>query len=367
MSKFVRYRLFLKFTCVTSCAVLLGCSTGAQHHADALTPVWPLAPEQPRYAYETVLRTAGDISDEVDSAELRLRELSGLMNALKRPLLNKPAAVAARNGSIYVTDGVTRTVVVFDVPRRKTYRFGMRSPGTLEQPAGIALDADMNVYVADSRQRKVFVYDRLGLFLRSIGESGDMERPTGVAVSQDGERIYAVDRASNESRNHRVVVFDRSGKKIKVIGRRGSEPGQFNVPLQGVVAGDGTLYVLDAGNFRVQAFDRDGQFLRAFGSLGVTPGKFARPRGIAVDADGNVYVTDASFNNIQVFNAQGEMLLAVGGGARDSAPGKYGLLSGISVDETGRVYVADQLFNKVEVIRRISDGEGRMMLQAAAR
>lgn len=368
MPNFERYPRFLQLCCCLCCVLLAACSATPVRKDDDKRPVvWPQLPEQPRFAYEAVLRTTADVSDATASLENRLREMSGAASNLNQPVLDKPFAVAARKGSIYVTDAITRSIVVFDVPRRTTFRFGLRMPGTLARPTGIALDAAMNVYVSDAKLRTVNVYDRLGLYLRSIGKLEDLERPTGVAVSPDGERIYAIDRASNESSNHRVVVFDREGRKQKVIGTRGSEPGQFNVPLQAVVATDGTLYVLDAGNFRVQAFDREGNFLRAFGKVGDAPGTFARPRGIAVDAEGNVYVTDASFNNIQVFTSHGELLLAIGNSGSTSKPGQYGLLSGVSVDETGRMYVVDQLFNKVEVIRRLSDGEGQLMLQAAAR
>ncbi len=362
----------LRFLCaprfsVLACAVLLAaCAVMPDQAAKpARRTLWPQPPDRPRFAYETVLRSAADIRAPEQGTEKMMIELTGLKSMADTPVFEKPAAVVARNGNIFVADTRTRSIVVFDVPRRKVFRFGLRQPGTLQQPAGLALDAEMNVYVADSKRRQVIVYDQLGLFQRAIGGPADLERPTGVAVSPDGERIYAIDRSDNESDQHCVVVYDKEGRKLKVIGTRGRADGQFNVPLQGAVAPDGTLYVLDSGNFRVQAFDRDGKFLRAFGSPGVNPGNLARPRGIAVDNDGNVYVSDASFNNFQIFRPDGQLLLTVGEASRDSRPGQYGLLSGISVDETGRVYVVDQLFNKVEVIRRLSEAEGNKILQAA--
>lgn len=368
MQNFGRCPRVVQLCCALCCILLAACSGAPIRNMDGMPAVvWPRFPDQPRFAYETVLRTTADVSDALLSVEDRLREASGIASKLNKPVLAKPFAVAARNGSIYVTDAISSSVVVFDVPRRRTFRFGLRMPGTLARPSGIALDAAMNVYVADARLRVVNVYDRLGLYQRSIGKQGDLLRPTGVAVSAEGDRIYAVDRASNESDHHRVVVFDKEGTKLKEIGTRGTATGQFNVPLQAVTGPDGTLYVLDAGNFRIQAFDREGNFLRAFGSVGDVPGTFARPRGIAVDGESNVYVTDAAFNNIQVFTSHGKLLLAIGSSATVSKPGQYGLLSGVSVDETGRLYVVDQLFNKVEVIRRLSDVEGQSMLQAAAR
>lgn len=347
--------------------LLAACSVVPQQEEKTFSGplIWPQPPDQPRFAYETTLRSLADIIAESDDDRLR-RQLTG-ETVPTQPVFTKPAAIVARNGRIYVADIDTNSIVVFDVPRRKLFRFGLRQPGNLAKPAGLALDAEMNVYVVDATLRKVMVYDSLGLFQRAVGSPEDLERPTGVAVSRDGERLYVIDRAYNESDQHRVVVYDKAGKKLQVIGSRGAEEGQFNVPLQGVVAADGTLYVLDSGNFRVQAFDRDGKFLRTFGGPGTELGKLARPRGIAVDDEGNIYVSDASFNNFQIFNPAGQLLLAIGESDKESNPGRYGLINGIAVDETGRVYVVDQLFNKVEVIRRLSDSEGRQMLQGSER
>ncbi len=322
--------------------------------------IWPQPPDQPRFAYEVTLRSAADILAESEEDHTR-RQLTGETVSTK-PEFNKPAAIVAQNGRIYVADIGSSTILVFDVPRRKLFRFGTRQPGTLQKPSGLALDAQMNVYVSDTKQRTVFVYDSLGLFQRKVGGPQDLERPSGVAVSRDGERIYVIDRSNNETINHRVVVYDKGGKKLQVIGTRGAGDGEFNVPLQGVTGADGKLYVLDSGNFRVQVFDRDGKFLRAFGKIGIEPGTLARPRGIAVDKEGNIYVSDSEFNNIQIFNSEGQLLLTIGEPSKESNPGRYGLLSGLAVDETGRLYVVDQLFNKVEVIRRLSDSEGRRML-----
>jgi DNA-binding beta-propeller fold protein YncE len=344
-------------------ALLLGaCSTVEEKKPFDGPLIWPQPPDQPRFAYEAMLRSSADIVIVPEEASLR-ETLTGVPAVSNEPVMDKPTAIVARYGRIYVADSGTHDIVVFDVPRRKVFRFGIREPGNLLKPVGLALDQGMQIYVVDAKWRKVFVYDGFGLFLRAVGSPDDLDRPTGVAVSRDGERIYVIDRSYNESDQHHVVVYDKSGKKLQVIGTRGGGAGQFNIPLQGAVAPDGTLYVLDSGNFRVQAFDRDGKFLRSFGNPGKEFGNFARPRGIAVGDDGNIYVTDASFNNFQIFNPDGQLLLAIGQSSLESNPGRYGMLSGIAVDETGRVYVVDQLFKKVEVLRRLTDSEGQQMLK----
>lgn len=340
---------------------LAACTGTLDKHANAPALYWPTPPETPRFAFDTALRNPSDIVENNEANRFR-RLVAG--DADPQPAFEKPFGVAARRGRIYVTDTVTRSVAVFDVPRRRFFRLGLRAPGTLLKPVGIALDGKMRVYVADVSARKVSVYDGLGLFLREIGNAADLERPTGVAVENSGERVYVVDRGGNESLNHRVVAYDGTGRKLFVIGTRGSAEGEFNVPVQAAVTPDGTLYVLDSGNFRIQAFDRDGRFLRAWGKAGSEFGDFARPRGIAVDGEGNIYVTDAAFGNFQIFNPAGQLLLPVGRHDDSDKPGRYALPGGIAVDETGRVYVVDQYFRKVEVIRRLSEEEGEHIAHA---
>lgn len=346
--------------------VLASCTAPQQpkpERADEGDRLWPMPPELPRFAYETSLRSTADVLQ--DDAEQRLRRnLTGLRRPDDR-LLEKPSSVAASDGRIYVADSVRRSIVVFDVPRRRVFQFGLRTPGTLSKPTAIALDRQRRVYVADATLRKVIVYDALGLHLSTIGGPGQLQRPTGVAVSPDGGRVYVIDRADNDSEQHRVMAYDGDGALVAEIGRRGRGDGEFNVPVQGTVTADGHLHVLDAGNFRVQSFDAEGRFLRSFGRVGTGLGQFARPRGLACDEEGRLYVTDAAFGNVQVFTDRGELLLSVGRGGRRDLPGRYGLLIGVAVDGTGRIFVVDQLFGKVEVIRRLTEAEGRALQQQA--
>lgn len=339
---------------------LAACAPAPPVREDTPKPLfWPMPPEQPRFAWEASLISPASVMMESETGRMK-RLLTG--SAIPTdPILEKPAGVAASQGLVYVTDTVKRRIVVFDIVRRKVFEFGWRPPGDLVKPLALALDDKGSVYVVDASRREVVVYDHLGLFQRTLGGAGQLEYPTGIAVSPDGKRIYIVDRASNDSLNHRVQVFDGEGKLLATLGRRGTGPGEFNVPVQAALAPDGTLYVLDAGNFRVQAFNPAGEFLRAFGSVGNSLGQFARPRGLAVDREGNIYVSDAAFANVQVFDSQGQLLLPIGTHGIEGGPGKFVLPAGIAVDESGRVFIADQYLRKVEVLRRISGDEGRQL------
>ncbi|MBL8332042.1 MAG: 6-bladed beta-propeller [Rubrivivax sp.] len=332
-------------------ALAAGCGQMPQPADDKVfkPPVFPPPPEQPRFVWERVIRSSGDvIADE--TGDLR-RLITG--EDQRGEALSKPYAVAVFRGRIYVSDTVTRYVRLFDVPAGKSYRIGDDDgAGQLTKPIGLDIDAAGQLYVADIGAKAVMVYGPDRGFVRKIGGDKWFQRLTSVTVDPAGTRIYAVDLGGVGSEQHMVRVFDaRTGAHLQDIGKRGTGPGEFNLPRDLAIGADGRLYVVDGGNFRVVVFDRDGKYLQSFGSVGKQFGQFARPKEIAADREGNVYVIDAAFGNFQIFNPDGELLLFVGDRSERDAPAKYMLPSGIAVDEDGRVYVVDQWFRKIDVYR----------------
>lgn len=329
--------------------LLASCASAPPAEQAFVPPVYPPPPAEPRFVYERTLLYNEDVEGYtrkqrfVEFATGASRKLRGLV---------KPFDVAARQGRVYVSDSVQRVVVVFDIAGGRYLEIGKGDEGRLVKPLGIAIAGDGTLYVADVSAQRVMVYDADGVFLRAIGSKETLQRPSDVAVSPDGSRLYVVDTGGVESEVHAVHMFDaRSGEYSGAIGRRGDGEGEFNLPLQATVADDGTLYVVDSGNFRIQAFEPDGGFRSAFGSVGRFPGQFARPKGVTTDRQGNVYVIDTAFGNFQIFTPAGELLLFVGERGHAGFPGKYMLPAGITVDEDGRVYVVDQFFRKVDIYR----------------
>lgn len=335
-------------------ALLLGaCGTAPDKKAAEvkLQTIWPEPPDEPRFVYETALRSLADIRPESDEQRLR-RQLTGEPSISSELVYKKPSAVAARKGRIYIADPPQSAIVVFDVPRRTIYRMGMREPNPLSRPVALAIDGKDFVYALDGKLRKVMVFDALGLFQFSVGDPEQLTHPSGVAVSADGQKIFVVDRGSLEGDDHKVIAYAPDGKELFRLGPRGVAPGQFNIPLAATVTADDRLLVLDSGNFRVQAFDLEGKHRLSFGGVGTELGRFSRPRSITTDKDGNIYVGDASFNNVQIFSAAGELLMWIGKAVPRDGPGHFQLIGGITVDETGRLYIIDHYFTKIEVYRR---------------
>ncbi|RMD61806.1 MAG: 6-bladed beta-propeller [Alphaproteobacteria bacterium] len=324
---------------------------GACAAPEAPKPVelaYPPPPEEPRYFYERTLFGSRDVAPE--TAADRLRRFATGESERGRGFA-KPYDVEAVEGRIFVSDTVNRRVAVLDLPQQRYYEIGTSGIGRLIKPLGLATDQVGHLYVVDGTAKRVHVYDLEGGYVRSIGTGEILQRPTGVAVSADGSRIYVVDTGGVTSKDHGIRVFGPDGTHLFNIGTRGKEEGQFNLPLMAAMGPNGRLHVVDTGNFRVQVFDRDGKFLFSFGRAGRQPGQFSHPKGIAIDRDGKIFVTDSGFANFQIFSPQGQVLMFIGTRDERGGPGEYLLPAGISVDADGRIYFVDQFFRKIDVFR----------------
>jgi len=341
------------FIILAAALALGGCTTSPAPRAipqslkDEL--IFPPPPDEPRFIYERTLKGSTDVVPDAENDALR-RMLTG--EKKRGEGLGKPYGVAVHHGRIFVGDTGRRNVLVFDVPEQKFFTIGEEEPGQLGRPLGMDVDKDGNLFVLDGIKKQIIVYNRDGKFLRTIGDPLDFSRPAGLGVNSDGSRVYAVDIGGSSSDTHKIMVYDgQSGEKLSEIGKRGSKPGELNLPRDVSVAADGSIYVVDGGNFRVQKFSADGKYISTFGSIGRQGGQFSRPKEGAVDSAGNIYVADAAFGNFQIFNSEGQLLLAIGNRSEKGGPAKYMLPSGIAVDSDGRIYFVDQFFQKVDVYR----------------
>lgn len=332
--------------------LLAACAAPTQNAAKPIIPVFPMPPDEARFIYERTLFSSADVVKEDKNADLR-RMLTGEPRVGEG--MAKPYGVAAYKGRIYVSDTALRAIVVFDIPGQRFFKVGddANDPrGKLLAPFGLDVDGNGNVYVVDAGSKSVKVYDPDGKYLRELARNAGFSRPTGIAVDAAGARVYVVDIGGVSSDEHKVRVFDgQTGEHLLDIGKRGADPGNFNLPRDVSIGLDGLLYVVDGGNFRVQVFQPDGKFLRVFGTIGRQGGQFSRPKEVAVGPDGNIYVVDTAFGNFQIFDVEGRLLLAVGSRSEVEGMAKFMLPAGIAVDGDGRVYMADQFFRKVEVFR----------------
>lgn len=182
--------------------------------------------------------------------------------------------------------------------------------GKFVEPRGIAVDSRDYVYVCDSGNSRIQVFDGNGNFIRSWGEKGSGKNQLGtpycIAVGKSGD-VYVL-----ELSNNRIQQFDASGKSIRFIGGPGSGDGQFKNPLGLAIDDEDRLYVADKDNSRVQVFDRDGKFQFKFGEKGINvynsnvkgEGRFSYPMALDVKKNGKIFVGDY-MNGVQVFSSRG--------------------------------------------------------------
>jgi len=81
----------------------------------------------------------------------------------------------------------------------------------------------------------------------------------------------------------------------------GAGNSQFNFPSDVALDAAGNVYVADALNHRIQVFDGTGRLLTKWGEEGTGDGQFDSPRGVAVNSAGDIYVADQNNDRVQRF------------------------------------------------------------------
>lgn len=313
MNKILRTTAFLLATTILA----TGCTSGPETRHDSV--FYPPLPDKPRLQFLAAISSEDDLTDKkpgLDDFILGGRETD--------KILGRPYAVQATKGKIYLIDRVSNDILQINLVNSTISPVRAGGQGALLTPSGIWIADDGSTYVADLKRKQVVVFDRDNRFMKTIGDSTSLEKPTEVAVY--GDRVYVCD-----MQKHQVVVFDRvTGKMSTAIGKVGEKDGEFNRPTHITVDREGNLIVNDAFNFRIQKFNPAGQFVQRIGTAGNTPGSMARPKGVAVDHDENLYVVDAAFENVQIFNPEGKLLLFFGGAGEQ--PGSMYLPAGIAID-----------------------------------
>jgi sugar lactone lactonase YvrE len=203
---------------------------------------------------------------------------------------------------LFVSDPGLHHVLVFDAAHKAedVITDGMNEPGSL------ALDKENRLlYVSDVALDQVLVYDADSLkLLRKIGTSGhnhelttpgDFAKPTGVAVDAEGN-LYVCD-----TLNNRIEVFDADGKFIRAFGKAGDGPGYFSRPKGIAVDGDGHIWIADGMQDRVQVFNNEWQLLISFGGHGLLPGQFQGLVGIAIDKNNRIFTSEIYPGRVQQF------------------------------------------------------------------
>jgi sugar lactone lactonase YvrE len=262
------------------------------------------------------------------------REVDMIKNRVHSHFVRIVGLAMDDNDRLLVSDPGLRHILVFDANHKAE---DMITEGLVE-PGGLALDKENRLlYVADVQLDQVLVYDADSFKpLRKIGTTGrnhelttpgDFAKPTGLAVDRDGN-LYVCD-----TLNNRIEIFDADGKFISTYGKNGDGPGYFSRPKGVAIDSDNHIWVADGVQDRVQVFNQDWQLLITFGGHGLLPGQFQGLVSIAIDKNNRVFTSEIYPGRVQQFryvtDAEAEQarkereeqrLKKAGAASKDSAP-----------------------------------------------
>ena len=250
---------------------------------------------------------------------------------------------------LYIAD-LTDRIQVFS--RDGQFLRAWRTPSlNIDGPNGLTIDRLGRVLIADTHFYRVLVYDRYGTLLQQVGpgiqseEPGSFVYPTDTVLDRAGN-FYVSDYGTTD----RIQVFDAKGKYLRQWGGHGFEKGEFLRPRAMAMDSQDRIYVADSCNHRIQIFDTSGKLLQIIGGTrGVEPGEMAFPYDVAIGPDRSIYVCEYGNSRVQKFSPEGKSLGIWGGQGR--GPGQLYNPWALAVDSLGAVSVIDSLNHRVQRFR----------------
>ncbi len=273
-----------------------------------------------------------------------------------------PTGIAVANDEVFVADSRNGRIQVFDLDGRHKRQFGApgSGPGQLGRPMNLRVH-DGRLYVAEYFNDRIQVFGLDGTPQRTIGKPGngpgEFSAPGGVTVAPNGDLLVT------DFYNQRIQQLTANGSFVRqwgTTGQIGIRGGELNYPTDAAVGPDGTLFVADGYNDRIQAFAPDGTLLRKWGGpfainiFGPFNGWFATVTNVTVDGQGHVFAADFYNHRIQKFAPDGTFLVSFG--AKGGGPGQFNYAIAAAVADDGTVFVVDFGNNRVQKWHQAASG-----------
>ena len=248
---------------------------------------------------------------------------------------NEPRGVAVSlEGVVYVADTGNGRIQVFDGEGTFLEEWGS---DVLGEPSDVAVSREGRVYVVDVERDLLFAFSSQGEVEARWGEEWGLFDPRGVDVDGSGN-VYVANTGGNV-----VVKVSPQGELLGLFGGSGAGPGSFNQPSDVAVDDAGNLYVVDTENRRVQVLDGEGRYLREWP---ISAANTVDGPHIVAGLDGLLYLTDPEMARVLVYDAHGRLLTSWG--ESGSLDGQFSKPIGIGFDQLSSVYVVDTYNHRVQ-------------------
>lgn len=220
------------------------------------------------------------------------------------------------DGDYFITDPRLGSVFIYD--NNMVLKGELKG---LSNPLGVAVNSQGNIFVGNSENGRVEIYDSTnGDYLGALGE-GLLKMPNAITIDNAGY-IYVTD-----SRLNTVVVFDTYYNLVAGIGRPGDAESELFFPVDAEIIGT-EIFVADQGHARIQVYNLTGNWVRNITFDG-TPGQncswftgvcaipgvpeFKRIQALETDLSGRLHVLDKLAATTHIFNSQtGEYISSYG-------------------------------------------------------
>ncbi|MGO9894017.1 MAG: hypothetical protein ACLPX8_07380 [Bryobacteraceae bacterium] len=303
--------------------------------------------------------------------------------------LSSPTHVLFQSGSLYISDSANYRIRVISGGNINTYvgngtegysgdagqpsSTGQATSAEIAQPAGMCIDAQGQLYLADAANHVIRKVSPGGIIVTiagvgSAGYNGD----GGVATSAqlNSPLDVAVDAAANvyiaDAGNNVIRQIDVHNGYINTIIGTGGTSNTLNHPVALTLDSAGNIYISDAGNHRIAKYSAGvvttyaGNTVDGYSGDGgpATAAEISNPQQLVFDAAGNLYFADSTNGRIRMVTPGGIITTVAGNGAAaytgDGGPATLASLfipQGVAVDPAGNVYVGD---TQNDAIREVS-------------
>jgi sugar lactone lactonase YvrE len=308
------------------------------------------------------------------SVSITIQDTGGPVSVYSTPFIVAPATGNAYNISTVAGNGV----------QGYSGDGGMATSATANAPNGVAVDANGNLYIADSGNNCVRKVTPSGIITTvagtgAPGQSGDGGPAINAMLS--GPRGVAVDAAGN------IYIADYGNRKIRKVTPGGTittiagtgTPGysgdggqatlaQLSSPEGLRVDSGGNLFFAEplssvirkvAANGIISTVAGNGTYGYSADGVLATNAQLYNPSAVGLDAAGNIYFTDQHAHQIRKVGTNGILTTVAGqegasgwdnGNGEPATQAVLDAVFGVDVDAAGEIFLCDSEFNIVREV-----------------